>query len=75
VNNAGLASGLSAIQEGDVDDWEKMIDTNIKGLLYVSRAVVQGMIERGRGTSLTSAQLPHTNSIRTEMCTAQQKQR
>ena len=49
VNNAGLASGLSAIQEGDVDDWEKMIDTNIKGLLYVSRAVVQGMIERGEG--------------------------
>ncbi|MGA9405641.1 MAG: SDR family oxidoreductase [Bacteroidota bacterium] len=49
VNNAGLASGLSPIQEGDVDDWEKMIDTNIKGLLYVTRAVVQGMIERGEG--------------------------
>ena len=49
VNNAGLASGLSAIQEGDVDDWEKMIDTNIKGLLFVTRAVIQGMIERGEG--------------------------
>jgi 3-hydroxy acid dehydrogenase / malonic semialdehyde reductase len=49
VNNAGLASGLSAIQEGDVDDWERMIDTNIKGLLYVTRAVVQGMISRREG--------------------------
>src|ERR1700745_3930317 len=36
VNNAGLASGLSTIQEGDVDDWEKMIDTNVKGLLYIT---------------------------------------
>ncbi len=49
VNNAGLASGLSSIQEGDMDDWEKMIDTNIKGLLYVTRAVVQGMIARKEG--------------------------
>lgn len=49
VNNAGLASGLATLQEGDVDDWEKMIDTNVKGLLYVTRAVVPGMIERGEG--------------------------
>jgi 3-hydroxy acid dehydrogenase / malonic semialdehyde reductase len=49
VNNAGLASGLSTIQEGDADDWDKMIDTNVKGLLYVTRAIVQGMIERGEG--------------------------
>ena len=49
VNNAGLASGLSAIQEGDEDDWEKMIDTNIKGLLHVTRAVIQGMISRKDG--------------------------
>ena len=49
VNNAGLASGLSTIQDGDVDDWEKMIDTNIKGVLYVTRAVVQGMIRRREG--------------------------
>jgi len=49
VNNAGLSSGLAAIQEGDVDDWEKMIDTNIKGLLYVTRSVVPGMIRRGKG--------------------------
>jgi len=49
VNNAGLASGLSVLQEGDVDDWEKMIDTNVKGLLYVTRAIVPGMIKRGEG--------------------------
>jgi 3-hydroxy acid dehydrogenase/malonic semialdehyde reductase len=49
VNNAGLAAGLSAIQEGVVDDWERMIDTNIKGLLYISRAVSPLMIERGSG--------------------------
>ncbi len=40
VNNAGLASGLSTIDEGDIDDWELMIDTNLKGLLYVTRMVV-----------------------------------
>ncbi len=49
VNNAGLASGLTAIQEGDVEDWEKMIDTNVKGLLYVTRAVIPGMIQRREG--------------------------
>lgn len=49
INNAGLASGLSTVQEGDIDDWEKMIDTNIKGLLYISRAVLPMMIENGRG--------------------------
>lgn len=49
VNNAGLASGLNPIQDGDTDDWEKMIDTNIKGLLYVTRAVAPGMKERRKG--------------------------
>lgn len=49
VNNAGLALGLSTIQEGDPDDWDVMIDTNVKGLLYVSRAVIPGMTERGQG--------------------------
>jgi 3-hydroxy acid dehydrogenase/malonic semialdehyde reductase len=49
VNNAGLASGFAKLHEGDVDDWERMIDTNVKGLLYVTRAVVPGMVERGRG--------------------------
>lgn len=49
VNNAGLAQGLSTIQEGDVDDWETMIDTNVKGLLYVSRVIMPWMIEQGYG--------------------------
>jgi 3-hydroxy acid dehydrogenase / malonic semialdehyde reductase len=49
LNNAGLGLGLDKLHEGDVDDWEQMIDTNVKGLLYVSRAVVPGMVARGRG--------------------------
>lgn len=49
VNNAGLAAGLGAIQEGDIDDWERMIDTNVKGLLYVSRTITPGMCARKRG--------------------------
>lgn len=50
VNNAGLSRGLDKLQEGKIEDWEEMIDTNIKGLLYVSRAVIPGMVERKRGT-------------------------
>jgi len=49
VNNAGLASGLDPVQEAHADDWETMIDTNIKGLLYVSRMVFPWMIERKQG--------------------------
>jgi NADP-dependent 3-hydroxy acid dehydrogenase YdfG len=49
INNAGLASGLSKIHEGDIEDWEKMIDTNIKGLLYISRAIMPIMVERKAG--------------------------
>jgi NADP-dependent 3-hydroxy acid dehydrogenase YdfG len=49
VNNAGLAVGLGHIYEGDTDDWDRMIDTNVKGLLYVTRAVSPGMVERGSG--------------------------
>jgi NADP-dependent 3-hydroxy acid dehydrogenase YdfG len=49
VNNAGLASGLAPIHEGNIDDWEIMIDTNIKGLLYVSRAIMPGMVARKSG--------------------------
>ncbi|MCX6230064.1 MAG: SDR family NAD(P)-dependent oxidoreductase [Bacteroidetes bacterium] len=49
VNNAGLAVGLGTIQQGEIDDWERMIDTNIKGLLYVSRAVMPIMIANGYG--------------------------
>ena len=49
INNAGLAVGLNPIQSGVIDDWERMIDTNIKGLLYITRAVVPLMIERQKG--------------------------
>ncbi len=49
VNNAGLSRGLDKVQEARIEDWDEMIDTNIKGLLYVTRAVVPGMVERGRG--------------------------
>jgi serine 3-dehydrogenase len=49
INNAGLARGLTKLFEGQIDDWEEMIDTNIKGLLFVSRAVIPGMIKRGKG--------------------------
>ncbi|HSA94457.1 MAG TPA: SDR family NAD(P)-dependent oxidoreductase [Acidobacteriota bacterium] len=49
VNNAGLSRGLDKFPNGLVEDWEEMLDTNVKGLLWVSRAVLPGMIERGRG--------------------------
>lgn len=49
VNNAGLASGLDKIQEGNSEDWDKMIDTNVKGLLYVSEAVIPLLISHGKG--------------------------
>lgn len=49
VNNAGLASGLNSIQEGLLDDWEKMIDTNIKGLLYMTRKIAPIMISNRSG--------------------------
>lgn len=49
VNNAGLAVGLNPIQDGVIEDWDRMIDTNIKGLLYVTRVVVPYMVERKVG--------------------------
>ncbi len=49
VNNAGLALGLDKLQEGEPSDWDTMIDTNVKGLLYMTRVIVPGMIERGYG--------------------------
>lgn len=49
VNNAGLSRGLAKIHQGLVEDWEEMLDTNVKGLLYVSRAILPGMVERGSG--------------------------
>ena len=49
INNAGLALGLAPAQEASLDDWEQMVDTNIKGLLAVTRAVLPGMVARDRG--------------------------
>jgi NADP-dependent 3-hydroxy acid dehydrogenase YdfG len=49
VNNAGLSRGLDKLYMGSIEDWDEMIDTNVKGLLYVTRAVVPGMVVRGRG--------------------------
>lgn len=49
INNAGLSRGLDKLYEGDFQDWEEMIDTNIKGLLYLTRYIVPGMVQRNRG--------------------------
>lgn len=49
INNAGLSRGLDYLYEGKIQDWEEMIDTNVKGLLYVSRAIIPGMVKREQG--------------------------
>lgn len=49
VNNAGLAKGLEPAQRADPDDWDQMVDTNCKGLMYCTRAVLPGMVRRGAG--------------------------
>ncbi|NEP00750.1 MAG: SDR family oxidoreductase [Symploca sp. SIO2E9] len=49
INNAGLSRGLDKLHEGSIQDWEEMIDTNIKGLLYMTRALVPGMVTRSKG--------------------------
>ena len=49
INNAGNAHGLAPLQEGSVDDWDAMMDINVKGLLYVSRAILPGMVKRNSG--------------------------
>ena len=63
VNNAGLSRGLDKLYEGSIEDWEEMIDTNVKGLLYVTRAVVPGMVQRGAGHVVnlgsTAGELPY----------------
>jgi len=65
VNNAGLSRGLDKVYEGHIEDWEEMIDTNVKGLLYVTRAVVPGMVKRGSGHIVnmgsTAGELPYPN--------------
>lgn len=63
VNNAGGAIGLDPAQEADLDDWEEMVDTNIKGLLYCTRLLLPGMVERRRGHVInlgsTAAEWPY----------------
>lgn len=49
INNAGLSRGLDKLHEGNVNDWEEMIDTNLKGLLYMTRHILPGMVQRGQG--------------------------
>jgi hypothetical protein len=68
VNNAGLAVGLVNIQDGKIDDWERMIDTNVKGLLYITRKVAPLMIERGGGhivniSSIAGTQVYHRGNV------------
>lgn len=57
INNAGLAVGLSHIDEGVTDDWDRMIDTNIKGLLYVTRTIVPSMVSHGSGHIINIASI------------------
>jgi len=57
INNAGLAAGLAPVSSADICDWEQMIDTNIKGLLYMSRLVTPGMIERESGHVINIASI------------------
>jgi 3-hydroxy acid dehydrogenase/malonic semialdehyde reductase len=63
VNNAGLALGLEPAQKADIEAWEQMVDTNVKGLMYVTRAVLPGMVARNRGhivnMSSTAANYPY----------------
>ena len=61
VNNAGLAAGLAHIEAGETDDWEQMIDTNIKGLLYVTRVVAPLMVARNRGHIINISSIAGTD--------------
>jgi len=57
INNAGLAAGKDPIQDGSLDDWDRMIDTNVKGLLYISKTVIPWMIERKKGDIVNIASI------------------
>lgn len=61
VNNAGLAVGLAHIENGDTDDWDRMIDTNVKGLLYVTRTVAPLMVSRGKGHIINISSIAGTD--------------
>lgn len=60
INNAGLASGFSKINEGELDDWNTMIDTNIKGLLHITKLILPQMVERGDGHIINIASIAAT---------------
>jgi 3-hydroxy acid dehydrogenase / malonic semialdehyde reductase len=72
INNAGLASGLSTIQDGDIDDWETMIDTNVKGLLYVSRIVLPWLVKRNKGHVINIGSVAGKKYTQGVMCIALQ---
>ncbi len=57
INNAGLSKGLEKLQDGKVENWEIMIDTNIKGLLYVTKAILPKMVEKNSGTIINIASI------------------
>jgi len=67
VNNAGNAHGLAAIQDGDIDDWDAMINSNVQGLLYVSKAVIPNMVARRTGhivnLSSTAGKQTYANGV------------
>jgi len=64
INNAGLSRGLEPVHEGVIENWEEMIDTNIKGLLYVTRAVTPGMVSRGKGHVINVASIAGMQAYR-----------
>lgn len=75
INNAGLALGRDFFENADIDDWETMLDTNVKGLLYVSRAVLPFMIAQKKGSLLIWVPLPPKWCMKKEMFIAHRKVR
>ena len=65
VNNAGLAAGLDTIQEGNIQDWEDMIDTNVKGLLYVTREILPQMVDRNSGHIINKSNTTRSTTQKT----------
>jgi NADP-dependent 3-hydroxy acid dehydrogenase YdfG len=70
VDNAGLSRGLDKLQDGSLDDWNEMLDTNVKGVLHVDRAVVPLMVARGRGTVIHLGSIAGRQTTRGATCTA-----
>ena len=70
VNNAGLSRGLDKLHEGSIDDWDEMLDTNVKGVLHVDRAVVPLLVARGRGTVIHLGSIAGRQLYPGETCTA-----